>query len=483
MAFNDPWNRLLNYAGTPLEHRYLAFFQHQTAPILSGYFDSYFWNGLLLQVGHSEPTIQHAMMAVASIHEQVENAGNELFCLSQGDHGMNFGRYFALQQYNKAIYCLNQRLAKGPQSEEITLMCCVLFICLEFLRGNIDTAISHVQSGLEIMAGWRAKNRKWLLDEALPVTSEPHSIPDNLVQMFSRLSIQSMLCDQKPPTGNPLVSAFDLVSIIPALFPSLQAARASLDFLMKISLAFLQESHEPDFRMKPETKPQLDNLTNALDKWSLAFEFFLINSPATRTHQEIRATANLRILNIVAKVWLSSSVSVEESVFDDHTQAFSNIVNIAATINSDSMPWNKSLESASLSNSQANRPHKFTFEMGVIPPLYFVAMKCRVPSIRRAAISLLNTTMPRREGIWIASFYVAVAKRIIELEEENLQAIGHKDEQSGELLPPERRRVHNVKIHSRAEEHLTQRIQKVTIMMRPDGPEGLVYEQDEVLKW
>lgn len=62
------WNPLLNYAGRPLEHRYLVFFQLQTAPILSGYFDSYLWNGLLLQVGHSEPTIQHAMQAVASIH-------------------------------------------------------------------------------------------------------------------------------------------------------------------------------------------------------------------------------------------------------------------------------------------------------------------------------------------------------------------------------------------------------------------------------
>lgn len=70
-------NLLLNYPGTPLEHRYLVFFQRQTAPILSGYFDSYFWNGLL-QVGRSELTIQHAMMNVACIYEQVEAAGREL---------------------------------------------------------------------------------------------------------------------------------------------------------------------------------------------------------------------------------------------------------------------------------------------------------------------------------------------------------------------------------------------------------------------
>ena len=84
-----PWNPLLNYPGTPLEHRYLVFFQRETAPILSGYFDSYFWNGLLLQVGHSEPTIQHAMMAVASIHEQVEAAGREFSAPASATMGWN----------------------------------------------------------------------------------------------------------------------------------------------------------------------------------------------------------------------------------------------------------------------------------------------------------------------------------------------------------------------------------------------------------
>lgn len=481
--FNDPRNRLLNYPGTPLEHRYLVFFQRQTAPILSGYFDSYFWNGLLLQVGHSEPTIQHAMMAVASIHEQVEHAGNEPFSPRQWDNGMECGRYFALQQYNKAISCLNQRLSEGPQSEEITLMCCVLFICLEFLRGNIDTAISHLHSGLEILAVWQARNRKLLLDEALPITSEPQSVPDNLVQIFSRLSIQSMLCGRDPPPGNPLISASDLVTMTPAVFPSLRAARASLDFLMKISLQFLRELQEPHFRIKPDAEYQLHNLKNAFDKWSLAFDLFLVSSSATRTPQEIRAVTNLRILNIVAKIWLSSSVSVEQSVFDGETLAFSAIVNLAATINSDTSALAGASEYCRTTSTQADRPHSFTFEMGVIPPLYFVAMKCRVPSIRRAAISLLNTTMPRREGIWIASIYAAVAKRIIQLEEEDLEAVGYKDELTVELLPPEWKRLHDTRIYSRAEEDVTGRTQKVTFVMRRDGPDGPLDERDEEIRW
>lgn len=469
----------MNYPGTPLEHRYLVFFQRQTAPILSGHFDSYFWNGLLLQVGHSEPTIQHAMMAVASIHEQVEAAGRELF-----SPGMDYGRYFALQQYNKAISCLNRRLSEGSQSEEITLMCCVLFICLEFLRGNIDTAISHLHGGLGIMAAWRARNRRLLNNEGLHITSEPHSIPDDLVQMFSRLTIQSMLCGRDPMADFLRYSEADLLPFTPAVFPSLLAARISLDSLMKISLQFLRESHERShFQIQPEAKYRLDNITNALDQWSLAFDLFLANSSGTRTRQEIRAATNLRILNIVAKVWLSSSVSAEESHFDEQTEAFSAIINLAATMNLYNSTGAEMLEDPPVASTPADRPHSFTFEMGIIPPLYFVAIKCRVPSIRRTAISLLDTTMPRREGIWIASLYVAVAKRIIQIEEADLQIVGHKDEIGGELLPPEWMRVHDARIHSMAEEDLTERVQKVTFVMRPLGVGGQWDMRDEEILW
>jgi hypothetical protein len=435
-------------------------------------------------VGHSEPTIQHAMMAVASIHEQVEAAGRELFSPSQRNHGMDYGRYFALHQYNKAISCLNRHLSEGPQSEEITLMCCVLFICLEFLRGNIDTAISHLHSGLEIMAAWRARNRRLLNDAGLHIASEPHSIPDNLVQMFSRLTIQSMLCGRDPTADFPRYSEADLLLLTPAVFPSLQAARISLDYLMKMSLQFLRESYERShFQIQPEAKYRLDNLTNALDKWSLAFDLFQVSSSATRTRQEIRASTNLRILSIVAKVWLFSSVSAEESIFDEQTEAFSAIVNLAAAMNSDHSAGARKLGDPPVASTPAGRPHSFTFEMGVIPPLYFVAIKCRVPSIRRTAISLLETTMPRREGFWIASLYVAVAKRIVQIEEENLQVVGHKDEISGELLPPERMRVHDAKINSRAEEDQTERVQKVTFAMRPFGVGGQWDERDEEILW
>jgi hypothetical protein len=89
--------------------------------------------------------------------------------------------------------------------------------------------------------------------------------------------------------------------------------------------------------------------------------------------------------------------------------------------------------------------------------------------------------MPRREGIWIASLYVAVARRIIQIEEEDLQVVGQRDEISGELLPPEWRRVHDAKLHSKAEEDLTIRVQKITFVMRSLGVSENGLRDEEIL--
>jgi hypothetical protein len=64
-----------------------------------------------------------------------------------------------------------------------------------------------------------------------------------------------------------------------------------------------------------------------------------------------------------------------------------------------------------------------------------------------------------------------------------IQVVGHKDEVSGESLPPEWRRVHDAKIHSRVEENVTERVQKVTFIMRPLDLGGQWDERVENILW
>jgi len=93
----------------------------------------------------------------------------------------------------------------------------------------------------------------------------------------------------------------------------------------------------------------------------------------------------------------------------------------------------------SMQQSRSSSPAaNFTFEMGLIIGLYTTACRCRCPNTRREAIALLERDLPR-EGLWDAQQHLVVAKRIIELEESELDPI------TG--WPSERARIWSAQIH------------------------------------
>jgi hypothetical protein len=141
-----PRNSLLNFPGNMQEHRSYEFFRWRTAPALSGYFDSRFWNEVLPRIGASEAPVKHAMIALASLSE---------YCTHNDGYTSVEQQQFTLLQYNKAIKSLKGRLNAGEHALDVTLLTCILFICLEFMRGNPEIALDHLQSGLQILSRTR----------------------------------------------------------------------------------------------------------------------------------------------------------------------------------------------------------------------------------------------------------------------------------------------------------------------------------------
>jgi hypothetical protein len=129
-----------------MEHRSLDFFRYGAAPALSGHFDTEFWNELLPRVAYSEPPIQHAMIALGALYEHCND--------NEGYPSVMQQRY-ALIQYNKAIRALKSCKVEDPRTLEITLLTCVLFVCLELLGGNPEQALNHLQNGLGILCNSR----------------------------------------------------------------------------------------------------------------------------------------------------------------------------------------------------------------------------------------------------------------------------------------------------------------------------------------
>jgi hypothetical protein len=63
----------------------------------------------------------------------------------------------------------------------------------------------------------------------------------------------------------------------------------------------------------------------------------------------------------------------------------------------------------------------FTVEAGYIPPVYYTALKCRVPRIRRQAVRTLRAA-PHREGVWNGPLLADVLEEVITIEEGDLYA-------------------------------------------------------------
>lgn len=353
-------NPLQDFPGTEREHRYLAFFYRHTAPVISGCFDFDFWNELLPRVGQTEPTIQHAMISVGAVYAR--ESGNELLSREESQR-------FELQQYNKAIRHLRRHLSENGVTIEVTLSFCVLLICLELLRGSIVNAILHLQGGLSI------------LDQA---SGPSYKLKD----IFYRLDIQWALC------GRPSSDGPGRKVLVSQTFASLEEARSSLDHLNSRCLKFINMSMRVIYTSQPDSLAGMYTLlSEQLQNWSDNFEQFVTRKQL----QSDRRSTLLRVFHLTASIWLSACMSPDETAFDDQLDRFASIVKLASSVRQNA--------------------GSFTFEMGVIAPLYFTAIKCRDCVLRRDAISLLSSAMPRREGLWDAGILEYVGRRVIDIEE------------------------------------------------------------------
>ena len=102
-------------------------------------------------------------------------------------------------------------------------------------------------------------------------------------------------------------------------------------------------------------------------------------------------------------VWMPTRLSHRKIAFDAHTAMFEELVHHAEIF---------------LNHYASERP-VFTFDIGALPSLYYVASECRIPSIRRKAMALLRKA-PRKESIINAESSAEVALRIIAIEERDL---------------------------------------------------------------
>lgn len=182
-----------------------------------------FWHETVPQIGESEACVRHAIFALGSFSMHT-NYG----CLAQGAACDCKDCCGGLKYYNKAINTLHEQLQNRP-CQQLVLLTCILFICIELIQGNCENVIALVRRGYSIFESLGSTERT---DER-----NADSLSFILIQMFERLRMMSSLF------GSPIqTSFFQKKCLVLPSTKSLLEARSKLFAIMNDGHAFQRQT-------------------------------------------------------------------------------------------------------------------------------------------------------------------------------------------------------------------------------------------------
>ncbi|KAH7377490.1 hypothetical protein BKA64DRAFT_648969 [Cadophora sp. MPI-SDFR-AT-0126] len=471
------------------EGQYFQVFRTHTASELSGFFDSEFWQRSVLQESHSEASIRHAVIALGALYKTLEKA-------SESPPGSpDSGAYdtaprhynFALQQYGKALTRLRESLEnRETRSERTILISIVLFTCFQSFTGDHKAAISQIQHGLGLLEERRHDSRQPLIRRKDDV------VEDELVQMFTRLAIQAKSYDMAFHFPHPYVirltpqtrqdptspqsqsspsdtSSTSMDSNIPETFLNSQEARTALDTICERIMRFqelLSSYHRGPNNILPKSVQSLGmGFGIQLKQWGAAFTPLL----ETRRNRGVSNTERagidvLKMLQLMTGILYQMGFSTSEMDFDNFYPQFKEIVELAKEVVVDeelllaqqrcgsiSSCRHKQTPSYNFPGLASHQPGahideddylhikpSFALDLGIVPPLFVVATKCRDRKLRREAIRLLMAS-PRREGMWDSILSGRVGGWIMHIEEAGLTPWDGRGAGVGEIVSDEKR--------------------------------------------
>lgn len=354
---------------------------------------------------------------------------------------------FALSHYNKAITHLARAMnSVSSNSVDTALMVCILFVCVECLRGDYQPALKHFQGGMSIAL---AAARK---DGPNSDGSQATAIRQELLPFFNRLELLGQVFGRRPDYEYGISPQ----EAVPDSFNTIIQARDSMVHLMNLAMRFI---HSVKFRRYSNDititdLSHLSQIASGLLDWKVRLDHFLAgrtaNPSSTSSNKTLTEAATvLEIQQIVCLTWLHRCTATNETITDADIPLYTHAVSLAETL---PPPPNSTSHNGT-----------FLFDMEIVSPIYLVAVKCRHPLIRRRAIAVLRRNV-RREGLWDSMKAAAIAERIMEMEEEGMEVL------DGSVLPVEGKRITNANIDSGP--GLNPRWHKVMFQSRPDGLQG-----------
>jgi hypothetical protein len=387
----------------------LDFFHQKLAVKLDGEFNSHFWSKLVLQLSHSEPSVRHAVSAISAIYQDVE--------LSVKDPAGHMGSSPGAQKaWNCAIRSLSERIESKPNSNLVPLVCSLLFTCIEFFRGNVESSLLHVQSGFNILTSVRTDGASISSPDTEVEPEDLRAIEEHLVPMFSRLNLHCSVAGRlTPPMHNSKAGeGFPHEDLLDARNQLFEVSDACMRFILSV------QPRVEAFELDIEDFVEQVKLQTRLDGWRNQLKELIERMRASGKPAKQHSIHLLLLHYKVIYIWIRVCSSAGEMAPDSYHADFEEIAYHAERIAS--------------TDDGFSAPDLLSFDFSTMGPLYYAALKCRYPTTRRRALEMLRFA-PRRDGLWNSHHAYATAKRIIEVEESHLDERG---------LPLESSRVHGL---------------------------------------
>ena len=369
------------------------------------------WQRLLPQLVYDSPSARAAAAAFGAAYES-----SFLSCESTHVPAS------VIRQYISAIAVVQDEINALPSGSAPLLLSCVLLASTDLLQRRQYDALTHLEGSFQILT----LNEKEANPQALvKPTSDSNrlgrtsvgssSLDEDLVLLLQTVDIQLASYRFTCPPHLTYARTIHLDSPI-ADFSTHRDALLRLVPLLNSCYRFVAYAAPQKYAHASNQPPNVSldqgRYIGLLNQWLRVLHTFGPGSSSSlndRFHQSNTCLAYILYAQCLSTlITLSTITSACESAYDDHAAAFRQIVSDAEIV----------LEVTHANSSDQNSTRiPFSLGIGIAEPLFLAACKYRDPLRRRRAVELLGRL--GREGPWDGKLLAVVARRVIEVEEQD----------------------------------------------------------------
>ncbi|PYH86436.1 sugar transporter [Aspergillus uvarum CBS 121591] len=408
------------------EGEVMCFFRDVSIKHLNEYRPCESWRNALMFFAQTVPSVRHAVIGLALVHQKyyLNCHSNDQFQYQPHYLKDRLSDQAPLLHYNRAIQLLlNPEKRDSAETTAITLLICYLFTCFDHLAGDNVQAVKHLRGGVALSRSIinNPTSNRYTDDDAPP--SGIHAVINQVTQHIRRLDMQAVmfLVDWTPADLQETLTMSRLAAFDNSPFRSLDQAADYLQITVTQVMRLRNTGNQisPTGTMPPLPSSLNHTVRGQLETWLRRFEALLLLSGSSSPSASSDSTTNplislLRLQHTIASVLLEGYGPGREMDYDKFLPQFWQCVALASEV-------------AAAHHRYAGSSSRATFtpEIGFIPVLYIVGVKCRHPVVRRQVLDILRR-QPMREAAWDSILTARVVGRVIEIEEGGDDAAGQE---------------------------------------------------------